>query len=42
MKAMARIALALIALMSISACVVDPGGGGRGGWDRDHDRGYYR
>ena len=41
MKVMARIALALVALMTISACVVDDGGH-RGGWDRGHDRGYYR
>jgi hypothetical protein len=41
MKAIARIALALITLMTISACVVDPGHDG--GWDHGgHDRGYYR
>jgi hypothetical protein len=41
MKVMVRIALALVALMTISACVVDAGGH-RGGWDGGHERGYYR
>ena len=40
MNVMARIALALVALMTISACVIDDGG--RDGWGRDHERGDYR
>ena len=44
MKALVRIALALVALMTVSACFFDDGGDGgrwdRGGWN--HGGGGYR
>jgi hypothetical protein len=38
MKALARLALALVAVLSISACVIEDGHGG--GWHGDRDYHY--